>query len=75
MNFCGILVDTNEDTMTKAEISMAEERIVNEMKRIALEAPRTATPDLDFKRDWAYGNAGLENESITRQQVNQTIKE
>jgi len=61
--------------MTRAEIRIIEERIVIEMKRIAHEAPCTATPDLDFKRDWAYGNAGLENESITRQQVDQTIKE
>ena len=58
--------------MTKAEIRMAEERIINEMKRIAQES--TATPDLDFKRDWAYGNAGLENEKITRAQVDQAIK-
>jgi len=61
--------------MTRAEVRITEERIINEMKRIALERPGTATPDLDFKRDWAYGNASLENESITRQQVDQTIKE
>jgi hypothetical protein len=61
--------------MTRAEIRITEQRIVNEMKWIAHEAPCTATPDLDFKRDWAYGNVGLENESITRQQVDQTIKE
>jgi hypothetical protein len=61
--------------MTRAEIRITEERIVNEMRRIALEAPSTATPDLEFKRNWAYGNAGLENESITRQQVDQVIKE
>jgi hypothetical protein len=69
-----ILENTKEDTMTKAEIRMAEERIINEMKRIAHESPSTATPDLDFKRDWAYGNAGLENEKITREQVDQAIK-
>lgn len=61
--------------MTKAEIRVAEEHIVNEMKRIAHVDPSTATPGLEFKRDWAYGNAGLENEKITRQQVAQTIKE
>ena len=33
--------------MTRAEIRITEERIVNEMRRIALEAPSTATPDLD----------------------------
>ena len=61
--------------MTKAEMRMVEEHIINEMRRIAHQAPSTATPDLEFKRDWAYGNAGLENEKITRQQVDQTIKE
>jgi hypothetical protein len=61
--------------MTKTELRLAEQRIVNEMRRIAHDAPWTATPDLDFKRDWAYGNAGLENENITRQQVDQTIKD
>lgn len=61
--------------MTKTEIRAAEERIVAEMKRIARESPDTATPNLDFKRDWAYGNAGLENDKITRKQVDETIKE
>ena len=61
--------------MTKAEISAAEERIVTEIKRIARDSPDTATPNLDFKRDWAYGNAGLENDKITRKQVDETIKE
>jgi hypothetical protein len=59
--------------MTQSEIRAAEERVVSEMKRIAHESPETATPDLDFKRNWAFGNAGLENESITRKQVDETI--
>ncbi len=61
--------------MTKAEIRQAEDQIVREMKRIASESPQTACPDLEFRRDWAYGNAGLENEKITREQVDKTIKE
>ena len=48
--------------MTKSEIRAFEDRVVSEMKRIAHESPQTATPDLEFKRDWAFGNAGLENE-------------
>jgi|GEM_PF-5651139 len=60
--------------MTKAEIRRAEDEIVREMKRVAEESPQTTRPDLDFKRDWAYGNAGLENEKITREQVKKTIK-
>lgn len=61
--------------MTKAEIRQAEEKVVREMKRIAEESPQTAHPDVNFKRDWAYGNAGLENEKITREQVEKTIKD
>jgi hypothetical protein len=61
--------------MTEREIRAAEEHIVSEMKRIAIESPQTATPNLDFKRDWAYGNAGLENDKITREQVDETIQE
>ena len=59
--------------MTNAEIRSVEEHIINEMRRIERDEPSTATPDLRFKRDWAYGNAGLENDRITRQQVDQTI--
>jgi hypothetical protein len=73
--FVVFLWDAKEVTVTKAEIRIAEERIINKMKRIAHEAPFTAILDLDFKRDWAFGNVGLENDSITRQQVDQTIKE
>jgi len=60
--------------MTKSEIRAFEDRVVSEMKRIAHESPQTATPDLEFKRDWAFGNAGLENEKITREQVDETIR-
>ena len=61
--------------MTKAEFSKAEERVIGEMKRIATECPTSTSPDVNFKRDWAYGNAGLENDKITREQVNKAIKD
>jgi hypothetical protein len=61
--------------MTKAEIRRAEEDVVRELKRVVDENPQAAHPDLDFKRDWAYGNVGLEDEKITREQVEKTIKE
>ena len=61
--------------MTESERRATEEYIVREMRRIAFDSPRTATPNLDFKRDWAYGNAGLENDKITREQVDETIQE
>jgi hypothetical protein len=37
--------------------------------------PEVRTPTLEFKREWAFGNAGLEDERITRAQVDRTIKE
>jgi hypothetical protein len=64
-----------EAAMTKAEIRRAEDEIVRELKRVAEESPQTARLDVDFKRDWAYGNVGLENEKITREQVEKTVKE
>ena len=60
--------------MTKAELLDKEKAVVRDMKRIARDKPETQTPDVDFKRDWAYGNAGLENESISREQVKRTIE-
>lgn len=61
--------------MTKTELHRAEEKVVCEMKQIAEERPQTKEPDVNFQRDWAFGNAGLENEKITREQVEKTIKE
>ncbi len=61
--------------MTKKQFQQAEEAVVREMKRVADEKPETKEPSVDFKRDWAYGNAGLENEAITVDQVKKAIKE
>ena len=51
-----------------------EERIVREAKEAVENRPDVRTPSVEFKRDWAYGNAGLEDERITRKQVTETIK-
>ncbi|MGC1905022.1 MAG: hypothetical protein WA715_14470 [Candidatus Acidiferrum sp.] len=61
--------------MTKTEIRVASEHFVTELKSISKADPDTARPSLDFKRDWAYGNAGLEDERITREQVGRTIQD
>jgi len=56
--------------MTKLEKSM-----VQEAKELVETCPEVRTPSVEFKRDWAFGNAGLEDERITREQVTEAIKE
>lgn len=51
----------------------AEEKIIARAQAISAERPETATPDQNFLRDWAYGNAGLEDESITVEQVERVL--
>ncbi len=60
--------------MTKAQFKKAEGRVVRGMKEIAKKRPETRQPSVTFKRHWAYGNAGIENEKITLSQVKKTIK-
>ena len=50
-----------------------EAHVVEELKQAVREKPAIAEVTVDFKRDWAYGNAGLENESITEEQVKKVI--
>jgi hypothetical protein len=56
--------------MTKLEKSM-----VQEAKELVQTCPAIRTPTVEFKRDWAFGNAGLEDERITREQVEKAIKD
>lgn len=51
-----------------------EETVVREAKQVVENRPEVRTPSVEFKRDWAYGNAGLEDERITREKVKETIK-
>jgi hypothetical protein len=37
--------------------------------------PEASVPGHDFLRDWAYGNAGLEDERITIDQVENVLRE
>ncbi len=62
-----------EATVTQAQRRRAE-RVVRDLKKVAQNRPDTHHPSVTFKRDWAYGNAGIENEKITRKQVNRAIK-
>ena len=59
--------------MSRNEFRRKERRLIGIMKRVASEKPDTAHPSVRFKRDWAYGNAGLENEKITRNQASKVI--
>ena len=51
-----------------------EKKIVARMKRIARNKPETRQPTLKFAEDWAFGNAGLENEKITQSQAKRVIR-
>jgi len=51
----------------------AEEKIIARAQALSAERPETAKPDRNFIRDWAYGNAGLEDESITVEQVEKVL--
>jgi hypothetical protein len=51
----------------------AEEKIFAAAQALSAERPETATPSQNFIRDWAYGNAGLEDESITVEQVERVL--
>jgi hypothetical protein len=56
-------------------MTQAERKVICEMKKVVEERPETKEPSVGFIRDWAFGNAGIENESITRPQVERVIKE
>lgn len=53
----------------------AEEKIIACAQELIAERPETATPNREFIRDWAYGNAGLEDEKITVEQVERVLNE
>jgi hypothetical protein len=55
-------------------MTFAEKQIITKMKEISQERPETATPSPAFVRDWAYGNAGIEDERITLEQVEQVLR-
>ncbi|HVH89308.1 MAG TPA: hypothetical protein VM912_21510 [Terriglobales bacterium] len=51
----------------------AEEKIIARMHKLAEERPEVRTPDREFVKNWAYGNAGLEDERITEAQVERVL--
>ena len=67
--------DEGGSHMSESEFREAEKQVVQQMKRIAAERPEITEPSVTFKQDWAYGNAGLEDETITREQVQSVIKD
>lgn len=56
-------------------MTFAERKILNDMRELAEKRPETRQPSVAFIRDWAYGNAGIEDEKITREQVETVIPE
>jgi hypothetical protein len=52
---------------------MSGKKLVQKMRRIAKSRPEVRRPSLRFIRLWAFGNAGLENPSITDEQVKRVI--
>jgi hypothetical protein len=53
----------------------AEEKIIARAQELIAERPEAATPNREFIRDWAYGNAGLEDDKITVEQVERVLNE
>jgi hypothetical protein len=53
----------------------AEDKVIANMQKLVAERPEIGTPDHAFVRDWAYGNAGLEDERITVEQVEKVLRE
>jgi hypothetical protein len=56
-------------------MTQVERNLVEEARELVETRPEVRTPSVEFKRDWAYGNAGLEDERITREQVTKAIKD
>jgi hypothetical protein len=59
----------------KAAMTKQEKNMVREALELVDARPEVLTPSVEFKRSWAFGNAGLEDERITREQVADAIKE
>ena len=55
-------------------MTLLEKQVLTQMKEISQAQPETARPSPDFVRDWAYGNAGIEDERITLEQVEQVLR-
>jgi hypothetical protein len=53
---------------------MTTKALIKKARRLTTNQPRTRRPSLEFLRNWAFGNAGIENSKITRSQVEKIIK-
>jgi hypothetical protein len=52
---------------------MTATKLIKKMQRLTRNRPETRKASLSFVRQWAYGNAGIENPSITPEQVERVI--
>jgi len=50
-----------------------EQKMVRRVTEWIQDRPEVATPDHNFVHSWAFGNAGLENEKITEEQVDSVL--
>jgi len=60
--------------MTRTQLNSKETELIRDLQA-ASQRDDVSTPSLEFKRDWAYGNAGLEDKRITREMVNKAVKD
>jgi hypothetical protein len=51
-----------------------EEKFIQHAREVIADRPHATTPDQTFLRDWAFGNAGLEDERITLEQVETVMR-
>lgn len=64
----------DQERQRKRSKMTAEDKIIALARAVIAEQPGAATPDETFLRDWAYGNAGLEDERITLEQVEAVVR-
>lgn len=64
----------DQERQSKGSNMTAEDKIIARARAVIAEKPEAATPDETFLRDWAYGNAGLEDERITLEQVEAVVR-
>jgi hypothetical protein len=73
--FRGKLGDHCGKTIRGERHMTQEEKVISDMNKVIREHPEAATPDHNFLRSWAFGNAGLEDERITEEQVETVLRQ
>jgi hypothetical protein len=66
-------LESRKSAPGRVNMTASEAQVISRMRELLQERPEAAQPDQDFLRDWAFGNAGLEDERITIEQVNSVL--